>query len=100
MGGWQWGEEEGGSVGAQRDSSLRSEWHEGRRKGGTRTALTGMTGGSATLRWEWHEGSGGNDTTGGAHLFVLFVSGGSCLELIRFGNRIREGLIDFVPEID
>ena len=36
----------------------------------------------------------------GPHLFVLFVSGGSCLELIRFGNRIREGLIDFVPEID
>ena len=36
----------------------------------------------------------------GSHLFVSFVSGGSCLELIRSGNRIREGLIDFVPEID
>ena len=38
---------------------------EGRRKGGTRTAPTGMTGGSATLCWEWYVESGGNDATGG-----------------------------------
>ncbi len=53
----------------------------------------------AALGMAWGE-RGGNDTTGGPHLFVLFVSGGSCLELIRFGNRIGAGLIDFVPEID
>ncbi len=50
----------------------------------------------------WGGGSAAlpNRHDGETHLFVLFVSGGSCLELIRFGNRIRAGLIDFVPEID
>ena len=49
----------------------------------------------------------GNDVWGaegmtrrGDSFICLIRFGGSCLELIRFGNRIGEGLIDFVPEID
>ena len=38
--------------------------------------------------------------TGGLIYLSYSFSGGSCLELIRSGNRIGAGLIDFVPEVD
>ena len=44
-------------------------------------------------------GKGGDRTGGRSFLFYSFA-GVLCLELIRFGNRIRARLIDFVPEID